>query len=61
MNQKSLYMLLGKEFLDSIARIQKLNEFSKIIIATHSPQIVNNNWDITYDLFENNNKNMEGQ
>ncbi|ENY9029863.1 TPA: hypothetical protein ACITZQ_004472, partial [Salmonella enterica subsp. enterica serovar Saintpaul] len=27
----------------------------------HSPQIVNNNWDITYDLFENNNKNMEGQ
>ncbi|ENY3468637.1 TPA: hypothetical protein ACISUY_005031, partial [Salmonella enterica subsp. enterica serovar Typhimurium] len=24
-------------------------------------QIVNNNWDITYDLFENNNKNMEGQ
>ncbi|HIF2495662.1 TPA: hypothetical protein ACXZPX_004548, partial [Salmonella enterica] len=21
----------------------------------------NNNWDITYDLFENNNKNMEGQ
>ncbi|HFH6268308.1 TPA: hypothetical protein ACIT15_004578, partial [Salmonella enterica subsp. enterica serovar Saintpaul] len=23
--------------------------------------IVNNNWDITYDLFENNNKNMEGQ
>ncbi|EAB0110696.1 ATPase, partial [Salmonella enterica subsp. enterica serovar Typhimurium var. 5-] len=47
--------------LDSIARIQKLNEFSKIIIATHSPQIVNNNWDITYDLFENNNKNMEGQ
>ncbi|HFW5573466.1 TPA: hypothetical protein ACIU9N_004534, partial [Salmonella enterica subsp. enterica serovar Saintpaul] len=26
-----------------------------------SPQIVNNNWDITYDLFENNNKNMEGQ
>ncbi|HFG6087737.1 TPA: hypothetical protein ACGKPR_004460, partial [Salmonella enterica subsp. enterica serovar Typhimurium] len=25
------------------------------------PQIVNNNWDITYDLFENNNKNMEGQ
>ncbi|HFH6282299.1 TPA: hypothetical protein ACIWEZ_004532, partial [Salmonella enterica subsp. enterica serovar Saintpaul] len=34
---------------------------SKIIIATHSPQIVNNNWDITYDLFENNNKNMEGQ
>ncbi|HFH0018148.1 TPA: hypothetical protein ACIUC3_004762, partial [Salmonella enterica subsp. enterica serovar Typhimurium] len=22
---------------------------------------VNNNWDITYDLFENNNKNMEGQ
>lgn len=61
MNQKSLYMLLGKRIFDSIARIQKLNEFSKIIIATHSPQIVNNNWDITYDLFENNNKNMEGQ
>ncbi|MGL5603297.1 MAG: AAA family ATPase [Silvania sp.] len=50
----SLHVAWQKEFLESISRIQKLNEFSKIIIATHSPQIVNNNWDITYDLFENN-------
>ncbi|MEQ4740064.1 AAA family ATPase [Klebsiella michiganensis] len=50
----SLHVAWQKEFLDSIFRIKKLNSFSKIIIATHSPQIVNNNWDITYDLFENN-------
>lgn len=50
----SLHVAWQKEFLDSIARIQKLNSFSKVIIATHSPQIINNNWDITYDLFENN-------
>lgn len=50
----SLHVAWQKEFLDSIARIQKLNNFSKVIIATHSPQIINNNWDITYDLFENN-------
>lgn len=50
----SLHVAWQKEFLDSIFRIKKLNSFSKIIIATHSPQIVNNNWDITYDLFEHN-------
>lgn len=50
----SLHVAWQKEFLDSIARIQKLNDFSKVIIATHSPQIINNNWEITYDLFENN-------
>lgn len=50
----SLHVAWQKEFLGSIARIQKLNDFAKVIIATHSPQIINNNWDITYDLFENN-------
>lgn len=52
----SLHVAWQKEFLDSVSRIKKLNKFSKLIIATHSPQIVNNNWDITYDLFENNKR-----
>lgn len=50
----SLHVAWQKEFLESMVRIQKLNDFSKIIIATHSPQIINNHWDITYDLFDNN-------
>ncbi|HBS0996119.1 TPA: AAA family ATPase, partial [Klebsiella pneumoniae] len=33
-------------------KIQKINEYEKVIIATHSPQVISKNWPLTYDLFE---------
>lgn len=51
-------MLFGKRILDSLNRIIKINNIKKVIIATHSPQIINNKWKLTVDLFDlvNGNK-----
>jgi predicted ATP-binding protein involved in virulence len=48
----SLHVAWQKQFIDdllSIIQLQKIN----VIIATHSPQIINNRWDLTVDLEEN--------
>lgn len=48
----SLHVVWQKEFLDSLNRIIKINNIKKVIIATHSPQIINNKWKLTVDLFD---------
>ncbi|WP_395490775.1 AAA family ATPase [Cedecea davisae] len=49
----SLHVGWQKEFIESIEKIQKINKVANVIIATHSPQIINNRWDDAYfDLFE---------
>ncbi|MGD6736163.1 AAA family ATPase [Photobacterium leiognathi subsp. mandapamensis] len=45
----SLHIAWQKEFLEDIKRIIDIQNVS-IIIATHSPQIIDNNWDLTVDL-----------
>lgn len=53
----SLHVAWQKGFLDSVKKIQYLNKPSKIVLATHSPTIINNRWDLSFDLFEiSNNK-----
>jgi len=47
----SLHVVWQKEFLNDIQEIIKLQKID-IIIATHSPQIINNRWDLTVDLGE---------
>ncbi|MCD9500480.1 AAA family ATPase [Photobacterium carnosum] len=47
----SLHIAWQKEFLEDIKRIIDIQNVS-IIIATHSPQIIDNNWDLTVDLGE---------
>lgn len=47
----SLHVTWQKELWDSIGKIKKLNGIPKILIATHSPQIINQNWDLECDLF----------
>jgi|UPI000362BEA8 predicted ATP-binding protein involved in virulence len=45
----SLHIVWQKQFLDDmfdIIALQKMN----VVIATHSPQIINNHWDLTVDL-----------
>jgi len=45
----SLHVVWQKQFLDDIFEIIKLQKIN-IVIATHSPQIINNHWDLTVDL-----------
>lgn len=47
----SLHVVWQKQFLDDLFKIIKLQKIS-IVIATHSPQIINNHWDLTVDLEE---------
>ncbi|HAJ0576361.1 TPA: AAA family ATPase, partial [Escherichia coli] len=48
----SLHVAWQQTFLDSLKKIQKINKYEKVIIATHSPQVISKNWELTYDLYE---------
>lgn len=48
----SLHVVWQKQFLDDLLKIIELQKIN-VIIATHSPQIINNRWDLTVDLEEN--------
>jgi predicted ATP-binding protein involved in virulence len=45
----SLHISWQTEFLEDLLQIIKLQNI-QIIIATHSPQIINDNWHLTVDL-----------
>ncbi|MCR4803341.1 MAG: AAA family ATPase [Lachnospiraceae bacterium] len=47
----SLNVSWQREFLDDMKKIVEINEIS-ILIATHSPQIINDNWDLVETLGE---------
>lgn len=47
----SLHVVWQKTFLDDIKEIIKLQKID-VIIATHSPQIINEHWDLTVNLDE---------
>nr|WP_321522346.1 AAA family ATPase [uncultured Macellibacteroides sp.] len=49
----SLHVTWQQEFIGDLLRITKIKNV-QLIIATHSPQIVGNHWDLSYDLYENN-------
>jgi len=51
----SLHVVWQKEFLNDIQEIIELQKID-IIIATHSPQIINDRWDLTVDLGESVNE-----
>jgi len=51
----SLHVVWQKEFLNDIQEIIKLQKID-VIIATHSPQIINDRWDLTVDLGESVNE-----
>jgi len=48
----SLHVAWQQTFLDSLKKIQKINNYEKVIIATHSPQVISKNWSLTFDLYE---------
>ncbi len=47
----SLHVAWQKEFLNDLTKITELQKINTII-ATHSPQIINDRWDLTVDLEE---------
>lgn len=47
----SLHVAWQKQFLDDLFKIIELQKIN-VIIATHSPQIINDRWDLTVDLEE---------
>lgn len=47
----SLHIAWQLQFMDDLLRIAEKKRF-KVTVATHSPQIINNHWDIQIDLGE---------
>lgn len=47
----SLHITWQKKFMDDLLRIIKYKKFN-VIVATHSPQIINNHWERQIDLGE---------
>ena len=45
----SLHIVWQEQFMDDLEKIIKLNNI-KVIVATHSPQIINNRWANQIDL-----------
>jgi len=50
----SLHVIWQKAFIDDLKRIADLKKIS-FLVSTHSPQIINNYWGLTRDLFELSN------
>lgn len=48
----SLHIAWQKELMDDLRSVIRLNKNIQVIIATHSPQIISNNWDLQIDLGE---------
>lgn len=47
----SLHIAWQKKFIEDLQKIVEMKSL-KVIVATHSPQIINNHWDIQVDLGE---------
>lgn len=54
----SLHIVWQKKFLRDLSRILELNPFD-VLMATHSPQIINDRWDLTVGLQEQVEKEPE--
>jgi predicted ATP-binding protein involved in virulence len=50
----SLHVSWQKTFVSDLLAILKIKQIS-VLLATHSPQIINGRWDLTQDLYENLN------
>mgnify|MGYP000214966486 FL=1 len=47
----SLHILWQKKFMDDLMKVVNMGQL-EVIVATHSPQIINNHWDMQIDLGE---------
>ena len=51
----SLHIAWQKELMNDFKEVINLNKGMQMIIATHSPQIISDNWDLQIDLGEQYN------
>lgn len=47
----SLHVLWQKAFIDDLQKIAAIKKIN-FLVSTHSPQIINNHWDLTRDLYD---------
>jgi predicted ATP-binding protein involved in virulence len=50
----SLHVMWQKAFIQDLQRIAKMKQIS-FLVSTHAPQIINDRWDLTRDLYELSN------
>jgi predicted ATP-binding protein involved in virulence len=58
--ETSMHVEWQSQFIPDLKKIRQVNNNLSFLIATHSPQIIGNDWDLTVDLFDlskGNNKN----
>lgn len=48
----SLHISWQKSLLNEFENIAMFNNYAQLIIATHSPDVINDEWDISIDLYE---------
>ncbi len=48
----SLHITWQKSLLGEFAKIARFNNYSQLILATHSPDIINDDWHISVDLYD---------
>jgi predicted ATP-binding protein involved in virulence len=58
--ETSMHIEWQRQFIPDLKKTRQVNNNLSFLIATHSPQIIGNDWDLTLDLFsltQENNKN----
>jgi len=46
-----LHVIWQKAFIQDLQKIAKMKQIS-FLVSTHAPQIINDRWDLTRDLFD---------
>jgi predicted ATPase len=49
--ETSMHVEWQRQFIPDLKKIRQVNNNLSFLIATHSPQIIGNDWDLTVDLF----------
>ncbi|WP_427195002.1 AAA family ATPase [Morganella morganii] len=52
----SLHVAWQNQIIKNLERIMKVNNIEQFIVATHSPHVIDGNWNLTIDLFESRGK-----
>jgi predicted ATP-binding protein involved in virulence len=57
--ETSMHIEWQSQFIPDLKRIRQVNNNLSFLIATHSPQIIGNDWDLTVDLFDLSKGNVK--
>jgi predicted ATP-binding protein involved in virulence len=57
--ETSMHVEWQRQFIPDLKRIRQVNNKLSFLMATHSPQIIGNDWDLTVDLFDLSKGNVK--